>query len=301
LAAGVRAAEVLLDMGLLTGMWHLTGPRIGSWARRVVVVLLANTLACSAFAACGYFAVQRLGLQCAVHPTLLSELGDGLLASLSLFGLWMLGFRYPDLLRATHLRSLEAERLRARAELTQLRAHLQPHFLRNTLTVVAALVTEDPREARRLIAMLGDLLTESLESADSRQTLDDEVAWLKRYAAILLARHHGSLAFTWDIAPSVRRTAIPRLLLQPLVENAALHGALCRDGDGVVSIRASQWREGGARVVVEDNGPGFDPGSRTKGSLGLHLVKRRLELECPGAGFRIESSPDGTRAVLELP
>jgi LytS/YehU family sensor histidine kinase len=260
-----------------------------------------NALACSALAGCGYFVFQRLGLECALHPTLLSEVGDGALASLYLFGLWMLAFRYPDLVRASRLRSLEADRLRARAELVQLRAHLQPHFLRNTLNAVAALITEEPREARRMLATMGDLLTESLEGAASRQTLHDEIAWLQRYAAILMARHHGSLLFRWDIAPSVRGTVVPALLLQPLVENAALHGALCRDGDGVVSVRAFGCPEVGTRIVVEDNGPGFDPACRTGATLGLYLVRRRVALECPGAQFRIESSPNGTRAILELP
>src|SRR5262249_33438019 len=73
----------------------------------------------------------------------------------------------------------EAERLRATAELARLRANLQPHFLFNTLSTVSGLVGEDPGEARRLIASLGDLLRDSLVETDEMQTLDDEIRWLK--------------------------------------------------------------------------------------------------------------------------
>jgi signal transduction histidine kinase len=221
--------------------------------------------------------------------------------SLELYALWVLGFRYPEVLRTEQLRALETARLRDEAELVQLRAHLQPHFLRNTLNAVAALVTEDPRGARRMLATLGDLLSESFQSSDATRTLEEEFAWLRRYAGILEERHHGALRFVWELDPRVRTIRVPVLIFQPLVENAVLHGALTRDGDGEVAVRAGPRDEGGVVITVEDNGqrPAGDPsGSR---GLGLHLVRRRLELECPGSSFRLEASAAGRRAVVELP
>jgi signal transduction histidine kinase len=296
----LRASEVLLDIGFLVWL----GRRIDAlrWkpGRGVVATLAINAVVGVAFAFGVRAAMTRLGIP-DPRLTVPGALADGFFASLYLYGLWTLGFRFPTALRAAYTRALEAERLREQAELVQLRAHLQPHFLRNTLNAVSALMTEDTREARRMLATLGDLLTDSIETAGPRHTLDDEIAWLRRYAQILEARHHGALVFVWDVAPQVRGAPVPTMLLQPLVENAALHGALCRDGDGEVAIRAKQTAKGLVEIVVEDNGPGFDASAVRRGALGIHLVRRRLAIECPGSSFRIDSSPSGTRAILELP
>jgi signal transduction histidine kinase len=226
----------------------------------------------------------------------------GPLGGLEIYGLWVLAFRYPQLVDDSRLRALEAQRLRQAAEIAHLREHLQPHFLRNTLNAIAALVTEDPTQARDLLAALGDLLTESIEPrALQKSTLGDEMAWLRRYAEILEARYRGTLRFTWDEGPMTASVPVPRLLLQPLVENAVHHGALARDGGGRVVVR-SRLREGGGTLVeVEDNGPGFDPSDIPASGLGLRLVRRRLEIESRGGTLRIEPSPAGTRAVVELP
>jgi hypothetical protein len=214
-------------------------------------------------------------------------------------GIFALAFVYPFAAHDARVRALEAEKLRSEAELARLRGHLEPHFLLNTLNAIAGLVTEDPREARRLLAALGDLLRDALRDGDEMQSLDEEEAWLRRYAEILESRHKGALAFRWDIEPDVRSVRVPRLLLQPLVENAVKHGALRRRGGGTVSIHASR---AGENIVctVADDGPGFAEGPVRQGALGLAVVRRRLELKFARAAMRIESSTDGTRAIVEL-
>ncbi len=163
-------------------------------------------------------------------------------------------------------------------------------------------MTEDPREARRLIAALGDLLRDALREGDEMQTLEQEEAWLRRYAEILESRHKGSLGFRWQIDPAVRSVRVPRLLLQPLVENAVKHGALRRRGGGVVTVRAERPadRPDVVACTVEDDGPGFVEGPIRQGAVGLSVVRRRLQLKFERADFRIESSTDGTRAIVEL-
>jgi hypothetical protein len=199
----------------------------------------------------------------------------------------------------------EAERLRVAAELARLRANLQPHFLFNTLSTVSGLVGEDPREARRLIGALGDLLRDSLVEADDMQTLDEEIAWLKNYADILETRHRGSISFRWEIDDAARCLRIPRLLLQPLVENAVKHGALRRPEGGEVAVRATaEPSASGGRLtcVVEDNGPGPVAGAQRPGALGLDLVTRRLSLKYgTAAEFRLEREGGRTRSVVALP
>ncbi len=217
-------------------------------------------------------------------------------------GLWAVAIVIPHAVREANARALEAARLHTAAELARLRANLQPHFLFNTLSTIAGLVAEDPRVARELIGALGELLRDSLEDGSDLQTLDDEFAWLRRYAAILETRHRGALTFRWDIAPPARGVRIPRLLLQPLLENAVKHGALRRRDGGEVAVRAARGHGGRLTCIVEDNGPG--PGERAPrdGARGLELVGRRLALAYLGtASFRLEADGSHTRSIVELP
>ncbi|MGH7272612.1 MAG: sensor histidine kinase, partial [Polyangiaceae bacterium] len=193
------------------------------------------------------------------------------------FGLWALAFIYPIAVESASVRALEAQQLRSLAELARLRAHLEPHFILNTLNAIAGLVTEDPREARRLLVCLGDLLRDAVQETGEVQRLDKQIAWLKRYAQILEARHHGLLSFRWDVDEDCEHAVLPRLLLQPLVENAVKHGALRRqDGAGEVVVRASRRSDGALVCIVEDNGPGMPDADVRAGAFGLQAVRRRL-------------------------
>lgn len=244
--------------------------------------------------------------------TLAFSMTFGLVVGMLHTGIWALAFVFPYVAEDARVRAVEADKLRIEAdqlkttaELARLRSQLEPHFLLNTLNAIAGLVTENPREARRLIACLGDLLRDSLADADELQPLEDEIAWLRRYAEILESRHAGTLAFHWEIEPSAKRAILPRLLLQPLVENAVKHGALRRrEKHGEVTIRATvETRDGVKKVIctVEDNGPGLPNTEPRPGAFGLHSVRRRLALKFPDAALRMESSSSGTRSIVELP
>jgi signal transduction histidine kinase len=232
----------------------------------------------------------------------------GFTQGLGHLGLWTLAFALPSVLHDARVRALEAEklrleadRLRAAAELARLRANLEPHFLLNTLNAIAGLITEDVKEARRLLVCLGDLLRDALHDEGELQSLDAQLAWLRRYAAILETRHRGVLQFHWHVDEGLDGVLVPRLLLQPLVENAVKHGALKRPDGGEVSVRIQLQPGGTVLCTVEDNGPGIAAEQRA-GGFGLQSVRRRLELRYPErSNFRIESSPEGTRSIVELP
>jgi LytS/YehU family sensor histidine kinase len=94
---------------------------------------------------------------------------------------------------------------------------------------------------------------------------------------------------------------MPRLLLQPLVENAVKHGALMRDdGAGEVVVRASRREDGALVCMVEDNGPGLSSSDVRAGAFGLQSVRRRLELQSARGSLRLESSDHGTRSIVEI-
>ena len=226
----------------------------------------------------------------------------GFAMGLTYFGLWALAFVFPIVAEDVRVRGLEAQQLRTQMELARLRAHLEPHFLLNTLNAIAGLITEDPRKARQLIGTLGDLLRDSSTPDGEMQTLDEQIEWLRRYAQILEERHAGHLAFHWDVGSTTRQALLPRLLLQPLVENAVKHGALMRAGGGEITVRTALVD--GARLVltVEDNGPGVPQRPPRPGAFGLVSVRSRLLLRySDAASLRLESSANGTKWTVELP
>jgi len=225
----------------------------------------------------------------------------GFMMGVTYFALWALVFVLPVVVENARIRGLEAEKLRTEAELAQLRSHLEPHFLLNTLNAIAGLVSEDPRLARQLLGNLGDLLRESVAPGEDIETLDAQIEWLRRYARILETRHAGHLAFRWEIGDGTAPALLPRLLLQPLVENAVKHGALMRVGGGEIVVRTKLE---GSRLVctVEDNGPGVPKTATRPEAFGLVSVRRRLALRYADSGsLRLESSPAGTRSIVELP
>lgn len=299
--------------------------------RRMLPVSLALSAALGA--GCAYVAwafTTALGLEFSSfqegEPLTLSRvIAFGTVVGVLQFILWALSFAYPFAVEDARLRALEtetlrleserlrleaetlrleSETLRSNAELASLRSQLEPHFMLNTLNAIAGLVTQHPREARRLLGCVGDLLRESLRDADEMQPLEQELAWLRKYAEILESRHADALLFRWEIEDEARGALLPRLLLQPLVENAVNHGALQRSSGGEVSLRARVERgPRGDELVceIEDNGPGLPPQGPRSGAIGLRSVKRRLALKFKDASFRIESSSEGTRTIVRLP
>jgi len=218
------------------------------------------------------------------------------------FAIWALAFIFPFAVDDARFRALEADKLRTQAELAQLRSNLEPHFLLNTLNAIAGLVTEDPRKACNLLGSLGDLLRDSMTPEGEMQPLEQQLNWLRRYAHILEERHAGQLVFHWEINPNTRRALLPRLLLQPLVENAVKHGALMRKGGGEITIRTELAAGGKLVCTIEDNGPGVSGGAVRPGAFGLLSVRRRLSLRYSSAGtLTLDGGSNGTRAVVEVP
>lgn len=234
----------------------------------------------------------------------------GLTQAQSQFGLWTLAFVLPELLDDARMRTLHAEKLKAEgdqlrtaAELARLRSHLEPHFLLNTLNAIAGLVTQEPREARRLLSALGDLLRDALKDEADLQPLQNQLEWLQRYAQILETRHRGDLSFSWEVSEESKAEILPRLLLQPLVENAVKHGALHARGPGHVRI-LTRLTSDGARLLcqVQDNGPGMTNMPVRNGAFGLESVRRRVALRYGDAGtVSCTTLPEGTMVTVDVP
>ena len=183
-----------------------------------------------------------------------------------------------------HLRRHDAARLAAAkletaladAELHLLTLQLHPHFLFNTLNLVSQLAYRDLGAARRMLANLRALLVQSLAHAMQREiSLGDELRFLEAYLAIQQRRFGDRLRASVIVEDSALSAAVPHLVLQPLVENAILHGIGGRGRGGSVVVRAAVVSDR-LIVTIEDDGVGPGDGPVREG-LGLCNTRLRLQ------------------------
>lgn len=127
----------------------------------------------------------------------------------------------------------------AQAEVRALQARIKPHFLFNSMNSIASLVRHDPRTAERAIEDLADLFRAALGAGHGESTLGEELHLAERYLAIEQLRLGDRLRVEWDLDVRLpRELPMPRLILQPLVENAVIHGIARLDGGGTIRIAA---------------------------------------------------------------
>jgi sensor histidine kinase YesM len=209
--------------------------------------------------------------------------------------------------RQSEERALRASQLQAQvaeAKLQALNMQLQPHFLFNTLHSISGLMHSDVQAADRMMTQLSDLLRMTLDTADAGTTsLQQEVEFLRAYLGIQQTRFSDRLSVTMDIAEDTYDAVVPFLLLQPIVENAVLHGISKLDSEGNISVAAHRI-DGWLDISVKDNGPGFDrqePGNAGSG-IGLSNTKERLQaIYGDQHRFSVEQSPSGVRVKISMP
>lgn len=220
-------------------------------------------------------------------------------------------------LAVERLRLIEREkalvREAAQAQLTALRAQINPHFLFNTLNTIAALIATAPEEAERAVERLAQIFRHTLHTEDRAFVpLRDELRLVRDYLALEQARFGEGLRVeeTWD--PRLMDLPLPAFALQTLVENAVQHGIERQRGGGRVGLSGHlDEREGMAVLRVMDTGPGLPipsegDGAATPGSFfgkGLSNVAGRLSrLYGRDDLLRFESRPgQGTTAELRIP
>lgn len=210
--------------------------------------------------------------------------------------------------RQEELRAAQLASRLAQAELQVLKRQLNPHFLFNAMNTISVLVREEQNgEAVRLISKLSSLLRTALDQERSSEVLlGQELDFIGQYVDIQRARFSDRLEYSAEVSPAASVARIPNLILQPLVENAIIHGAAAKAGKGTVTVKASVVRD---RLVVEiaDDGPGFpseqELSARSKNGIGLSNTKERLRrIYGSSAVLAIDSRPgEGARVRLEIP
>ena len=191
---------------------------------------------------------------------------------------YALGYYQESQARAIGAANLEA-RL-AQARLRTLEAELHPHFLFNTLHAISTLVHTQPDAADRMISRLSDLLRITFSRSDAACVpLHEELEFLQKYLEIEQTRFQDRLTVEYEIDPETLDAEVPRLILQPLVENAIKHGVAPRPGPGRIAI-GSRTENNQLHLTVRDNGAGLSSAARAGLHDGVGLSNTRNRLEC---------------------
>lgn len=213
-----------------------------------------------------------------------------------------------DRIRAQHavvddFRRREATRARAsEAQLAMLRAHVEPHFIFNTLAHVrASLGPQSDTAAAMLDALVEFLRRNTLALNGEETTLRDELELVDHYLRIIGLRLGDRLRYALDCAPALLDRTVPAACLLVLVENAVKHGIERSAEGGRIAVRCESLPDGGLALSVTNDGPPFEIAGGPRGGLGnlqariklMYGTSRALEIESPDDG--------GARVTVVLP
>ncbi|MGH9454837.1 MAG: sensor histidine kinase [Terriglobia bacterium] len=203
--------------------------------------------------------------------------------------------------RQAEEREMEAQILARDAELRALKAQVNPHFLFNSLHSISALTSSDAAQAREMCVLLGDFLRRTLGLGEKAMIpLSEEMAMLECYLGVEKVRFGSRLDVKEDLDPEALEGLVPPLVLQPLVENAVVHGISSLPEGGWIRLAVSRQEEN-LMIVVENRFDLEAPRARRNG-VGLENVRRRMEA-CYGtqAGMHVARDGDCFRVALTLP
>jgi LytS/YehU family sensor histidine kinase len=197
----------------------------------------------------------------------------------------------------------ELKRQTSQAQLMLLQSQLEPHMLFNTLANLRVLITTDPQRAQAMLDHLVTYLRATLgASRQSQHPLQNEFDRVRDYLEIMSVRMGPRLRYSLDLPETLATVQVPTLLLQPLVENALLHGLEPKIEGGHLSVTA---QGSGAQLVllVQDTGCGLAEGNAPSSGFGLAQVRERLATHYGAAAqFTLrQSAPLGTEARITLP
>lgn len=189
------------------------------------------------------------------------------------------------------------------AQLAALQARTNPHFFFNSINTVACLIPENPELAERTLERIADIVRYALETSPAREVpLSRELAIVRDYLEVQSARFGARLRWTIELSEAAAGALVPPLIVQPLVENAVLHGVGERKQGGEVEVAAR--RDGDTiQIDVRDDGPGPEGSTHGGTRTSVADLTTRLHLLYGGQG-RLTSGrglQGGYHVRLELP
>lgn len=289
-----------LAMPAFVALSRLFPVGLGSTARSLVMLFLAGVIATPLLTTIGVVGARLVGAAAGAPVADLAPatLGPAIFVT-TLFALptyvALVGIGQTI---AYFERYRQRERLLSRTRAAALRAQIAPHFLFNALNAIAALGYRDPARADRAMVQLAGLLRETLDRP-AHVAVSEEVAMVADYVELHRLLLDDRLGFECDVAPGLWGARLPAMLLQPLVENAIVHGLSRLPEGGVVSLNVAE-DAGMLRLEVVNDAPagGADRGH----GIGLRNIRERLSAaygEEARLEFRREAS--SACAIVRLP
>jgi hypothetical protein len=249
------AFAILASPALMLGEWLTHDPEMRSHADPI-------TLA-------SFFAGDEIPMWLASATTFLLTYGFGLAL--------IMGLAFYQRLRDSQLRSAALERALSAAHLAALRMQLSPHTLFNLLHTIRGQITWDPAAAQTMVVQLGDLLRRLLTAGERDfSRLADELQFVRLYLSLQQQRFADRLTVTVPDPDALLAAWVPSLILQPLVENAIVHGLAGHDGAVMVRVEAVVTGEMLSLRVVNTIAPGKPEGLP---GIGLRNVRERLAIQ----------------------
>jgi two-component system, LytTR family, sensor histidine kinase AlgZ len=203
--------------------------------------------------------------------------------------------------RDAEARVMKASVLARDAELRALKAQVNPHFLFNSLNSISALTTSDPAKAREMCVLLGDFLRRTLGLGEkSAIPLEEELSLIRAFLAVEKVRFGARIQMEENIDKEALNVPVPPLLLQPLIENAVVHGIANLVEGGYIRL-GIHAHNGTVSIDVENS---FDPDAppKRRSGVGLANVRQRLQTRYGNlASFAVKTEGDSFRVALTLP
>lgn len=314
-SVGMTALTLVLPMPILTQLIYAAEAAVmvtGIYHILEVVRILKNREPEAGFIFAGTLAVTVCALYDVLYENNIIRYGYmeyspfGFLILIALFGC-ILGIRYDRKHKENRRMLLElraASERERKMELQFLKSQIRPHFINNALNTVISVSRTDTEKARGLLVAFSKYLRSCYDmiSLDDHIPIEHELSLVRSYVLLQQARFRDTLRVRYDIDPVAVK--IPPLTLQPLVENAIVHGVRGIEGmwDVLVYVKKSGEH---IRIGVQDNGKGFDPmridallwHERTLDCVGIYNVNQRVK-RMYHTQLCIENRPEGGANVF---
>lgn len=221
---------------------------------------------------------------------------------------------YNDMLKRIHhlIQTVYEQKLLAQhAELEALHSQINPHFLYNTLDSISSLIDlERPRDAQKALSALANIMRMSIKGPDIL-SIEDDMVYINEYLFIQKMRFQGKVVFWVDVPQTLFPYSIPKLCIQPLIENSLIHGVGNMLDKGLVAVCGEETQDC-IRISVKDNGTPIPdsvreslcrPDVSASQSLGLINIHRRIQMIYGDRyGLEIHTSKNqGNQVTLILP
>ena len=196
-------------------------------------------------------------------------------------------------------------------QIKALQAQISPHFLHNTLQTMSSIaMIQNAPDVKIICQCLSNMYRYNMNIEEEWVTLREEIRHIRNYLYIINKRYPEILRIYIRLEESMQTVYVPKLILQPIIENAIDHGLIpSRKSKKILKVYVRQdHNENKLRIYIVDNGAGMPPSvkdllNKASQSIGLHNVQTRLKLLCgKDFGLRLLSKEGkGTIVVIELP